>query len=110
PHSLIVDVASRRYLLAMRSTRPPRHPRRPAGSSRPRSSCYASGSMPGRGWRQRLTQPGRPPAARPARPPFTGPSGQALHRLAGWYAIALRLGGAVLFTAVAVLAATKQIS
>jgi signal transduction histidine kinase len=33
-----------------------------------------------------------------------------LHRLAGWYAIALRLGGAVLFTAVAVLAATKQIS
>jgi signal transduction histidine kinase len=30
--------------------------------------------------------------------------------LAGWYAIALRLGGAVLFTAVAVLAATKQIS
>jgi signal transduction histidine kinase len=39
-----------------------------------------------------------------------GPSDQALHRLAGWYAIALRLGGAVLFTAVAVLAATKQIS
>jgi signal transduction histidine kinase len=33
-----------------------------------------------------------------------------LHHLAGWYAIALRLGGAVLFTAVAVLAATKQIS
>ena len=33
-----------------------------------------------------------------------------MHRLAGWYAIALRLGGAVLFTAVAVLAATKQIS
>jgi signal transduction histidine kinase len=33
-----------------------------------------------------------------------------LHWLAGWYAIALRLGGAVLFTAVAVLAATKQIS
>jgi signal transduction histidine kinase len=30
--------------------------------------------------------------------------------LAGWYAIGLRLGGAVLFTAVAVLAATKQIS
>jgi signal transduction histidine kinase len=30
--------------------------------------------------------------------------------LAGWYAIALRLGGAVLFTAVAVLAATRQIS
>ena len=33
-----------------------------------------------------------------------GPSDQALHWLAGWYAIALRLGGAVLFTAVAVLA------
>jgi signal transduction histidine kinase len=33
-----------------------------------------------------------------------------LHWLAGWYAIALRLGGAVLFTAVAVLAATRQIS
>ena len=41
---------------------------------------------------------------------LAGPSDQALHRLAGWYAIALRLGGAVLFTAVAVLAATKQIS
>jgi signal transduction histidine kinase len=39
-----------------------------------------------------------------------GPSDQALHWLAGWYAIALRLGGAVLFTAVAVLAATEQIS
>jgi signal transduction histidine kinase len=39
-----------------------------------------------------------------------GPSDQALHRLAGWYAIALRLGGAVLFTAIAVLAATKQLS
>jgi signal transduction histidine kinase len=39
-----------------------------------------------------------------------GPSDQALHRLAGWYAIGLRLGGAVLFTAIAVLAATKQIS
>jgi signal transduction histidine kinase len=39
-----------------------------------------------------------------------GPSDQALHRLAGWYAIALRLGGAVLFTAIAVLAATRQIS
>jgi signal transduction histidine kinase len=33
-----------------------------------------------------------------------------LHWLAGWYAIALRLGGAVLFTAVAVLAATEQTS
>ena len=44
------------------------------------------------------------------RPRSAGPSDQALHRLAGWYAIALRLGGAVLFTAVAVLAATSQIS
>jgi signal transduction histidine kinase len=44
------------------------------------------------------------------RPRFAGPSDQALHQLAGWYAIALRLGGAVLFAAVAVLAATKQIS
>ncbi len=41
---------------------------------------------------------------------FAGPSDQALNWLAGWYAIALRLGGAVLFTAVAVLAATRQIS
>jgi hypothetical protein len=41
---------------------------------------------------------------------MAGPSDQALHWLAGWYAIALRLGGAVLFTAVAVLAATKQTS
>jgi len=55
----------------------------------------------------------QPPAGRPRqayRPRVTGPSDQALHWLAGWYAIALRLGGAVLFTAVAVLAATKQIS
>jgi signal transduction histidine kinase len=55
----------------------------------------------------------RPPAGRyrrARRPRFAGPSDQALHRLAGWYAIGLRLGGAVLFTAVAVLAATKQIS
>jgi signal transduction histidine kinase len=54
-----------------------------------------------------------PPAGRwrrARRPRFTGPSDQALHRLAGWYAIGLRLGGAVLFTAVAVLAATKQVS
>jgi signal transduction histidine kinase len=41
---------------------------------------------------------------------LAGPYNQALNRLAGWYAIALRLGGAVLFTAVAVLAATRQIS
>jgi signal transduction histidine kinase len=39
-----------------------------------------------------------------------GPSDRALNRLAGWYAIALRLGGAALFTAVAVLAATEQVS
>jgi hypothetical protein len=47
---------------------------------------------------------------RARRPRLAGPSDQALDRLAGWYAIALRLGGAVLFTAVAVVAATKQIS
>ena len=56
----------------------------------------------------------QPPAGRRGkldrRRRFAGPSDQALHWLAGWYAIALRLGGAVLFTAVAVLAATKQIS
>ena len=44
------------------------------------------------------------------RPRVTGPSDQALHWLAGWYAIALRLGGTVLFTAVAVLAAAGQMS
>ncbi len=44
------------------------------------------------------------------RPRVAGPSDQALHWLAGWYAVALRIGGAVLFTAVAVLAATEQIS
>jgi len=47
---------------------------------------------------------------RERRPGLTGPSDQALHRLAGWYAIALRLGGTVLLTAVAVLAATKLTS
>ena len=41
---------------------------------------------------------------------FAGPSDRALNWLAGWYAIALRLGGAVLFTGVAVLAATRQVS
>ena len=41
---------------------------------------------------------------------LAGPSDQALHWLAGWYAIALRLGGAVLFSAVAVLAGTGQTS
>ena len=55
-------------------------------------------------------QPGAGRHGRARRPRFTGPSDQALHWLAGWYAIALRLGGALLFTAVAVLAATKQIS
>ncbi len=44
------------------------------------------------------------------RPRITGPSDQALHWLAGWYAIALRLGSAVLFTAAAVLAAVKPVS
>ncbi len=52
--------------------------------------------------------PGSRPRAR--RPRAEGPSDQALHWLAGWYAIALRLGGAVLFTAVAVLAATRQVA
>jgi signal transduction histidine kinase len=55
----------------------------------------------------------RPPARRRRRvrrPRAAGPSDQALNRLAGWYAIALRLGGAVLFTAVAVLAASRQTS
>jgi signal transduction histidine kinase len=54
----------------------------------------------------------RPPAGRRrrGRPRLAGPSDRALHRLAGWYAIALRLGGAVLFTAIAVLAAPNQIS
>jgi len=57
--------------------------------------------------------PAQPPASRPGRalrPRLAGPSDQALDRLAGWYAIGLRLSGAVLFTAVAVLAATKQTS
>src|SRR6202034_3825072 len=45
-----------------------------------------------------------------ARPRVAGPSDAALHWLAGWYAIALRLGGAVLFTAIALLAATGHIS
>jgi len=53
-------------------------------------------------------QAGRHRRARRSRLP--GPSDQALDRLAGWYAIALRLGGAVLFTAVALLAATKHVS
>jgi signal transduction histidine kinase len=55
----------------------------------------------------------QPPASRRTRVrrlSAAGPSDQALHWLAGWYAMALRLGGAVLFTAVAVLAATRQTS
>jgi signal transduction histidine kinase len=55
----------------------------------------------------------QPPAGRRkrARPPRSaGPSDQALNRLAGWYALALRLGGAVLFTAIAVLAASGPVS
>jgi signal transduction histidine kinase len=55
----------------------------------------------------------QPPADRrrlARRPRVAGPSDQALHWLAGWYAIALRLGGAVLFTAIALLAATRPIS
>ena len=55
----------------------------------------------------------QPPAARHGRargPWVAGPSDQALNRLAGWYAIGLRLSGAVLFTAVAVLAETRKIS
>ena len=47
---------------------------------------------------------------RQGRPRLAGPSDQALDWLAGWYAVALRLGGAALFTAIAVLAATKPIS
>jgi signal transduction histidine kinase len=54
----------------------------------------------------------QPPAGsrgRALHPRLAGPSDQALDRLAGSYAIGLRLSGAVLFTVVAVLAATKQI-
>jgi signal transduction histidine kinase len=56
------------------------------------------------------TQPSAGRHRRTRRPRSAGPSDQALNRLAGSYAIALRLGGAVLFSAVAVLAATKQVS
>lgn len=55
----------------------------------------------------------RPSAGRriPARRPrLAGPSDQVLNQLAGWFALALRLGGALLFTAIAVLAASEQIS
>src|SRR5580658_10616219 len=47
---------------------------------------------------------------RPNPPRSAGPSDQALDWLAGRYAVALRVGGAVLFTAIAVLAATKLTS
>jgi len=57
---------------------------------------------------QILPAGGRRGRARHSR--IAGPSDQALNWLAGWYAIALRSGGAVLFTAVAVLAATGQVS
>jgi signal transduction histidine kinase len=58
----------------------------------------------------RQLQPSAGRRRRARRPRPAGPSDAALHRLAGYYAIALRLGGAVLFTSVAVLAATRQIS
>jgi signal transduction histidine kinase len=58
----------------------------------------------------RQLQPSAGRRRRAHRPRPAGPSDAALHRLAGYYAIALRLGGAVLFTSVAVLAATRQIS
>ncbi len=55
-------------------------------------------------------QPSAGRRRRARRPRLAGPSDQVLHRLAGRYAVALRLGGAVLFIAVAVLAAGKQVS
>ena len=51
---------------------------------------------------------GRRGRALPAR--VTGPSDRALNWVAGWYAVALRLGGAVLCTAIAALAATEETS
>jgi signal transduction histidine kinase len=65
---------------------------------------------PAADWVGRHSQPpaGRPRRGRRLR--SAGPSDQALNRLAGWYALALRLGGAALFTAVAVLAATREVS
>ena len=67
-------------------------------------------------WSRQLNSSGHRPSPSQAaarwtgRPRVAGPSDRALHWLAGWYAIALRLGGAVLFTAIAVLAATKLTS
>jgi two-component system NarL family sensor kinase len=63
-----------------------------------------------KGGRHRRPGAQRPGRRRPGRQRQAGPSDLALDRLAGWYAIALRLGGAVLFTVVAVLAATAHIS
>jgi len=59
-------------------------------------------------WGQIRPSAGRRRLAR--RPRVAGPSDQALNRLAGWYAIGLRLGSALLFTGVAVLAGVGQIS
>jgi hypothetical protein len=39
-----------------------------------------------------------------------GPSGRALGRLTGWYAVALRLGSAVIYAVVGPLAATGGVS
>jgi signal transduction histidine kinase len=58
----------------------------------------------------RQIQPSAGRHRRTRRARLAGPSDQALNRLAGYYVIALRLGGAALFTAIAVLAATRQIS
>ncbi len=57
-----------------------------------------AGSQAGRARRARLAVPA------------AGASDLALHRLAGWFAIALRLGGAILFTVVGLLAASARIS
>jgi len=69
------------------------------GPVEPAADCVGGEIQPSAGCRRRAL-----------RPRLAGPSDQALHWLAGWYAIALRLGGAVLFTAVAVLAAANQVS
>jgi signal transduction histidine kinase len=69
------------------------------GAVEPAADSIGGQIRPLAGWRERAR-----------RPRVAGPSDQALHWLAGWYAIGLRLGGAVLFTVVAVLAATKQVS
>jgi signal transduction histidine kinase len=58
----------------------------------------------------RLVQPPAGHHGQARRLRVAGPSDQALRLLAGWYAVALRLGGAVLFSAIAVLAAAGQVS